>query len=127
MLCFVLWPNDPETDNPTMGNKQCDEKDFVVVCLLVVAFFLHYDLYVPSSGYYMYNMSQKSMSSTDKNMHRASASFTFSAPKNVHSKTRQANILRTRHAQQHNHIHSNLTSPYTPIRPQISNGKYIFI
>lgn len=45
LLKHVLWSNGPETEGPTLGNKQCAGKDFVVLFsrLLVVEFFLHYD------------------------------------------------------------------------------------
>uniref|UniRef100_A0A5B6Z867 Putative allene oxide synthase n=1 Tax=Davidia involucrata TaxID=16924 RepID=A0A5B6Z867_DAVIN len=45
LLRHVLWSNGPETESPTIGNKQCVGKDFVVLVsrLLVVELFLHYD------------------------------------------------------------------------------------
>lgn len=45
LLRHVLWSNGPETENPTLGNKQCAGKDFVVLVsrLLVVELFLRYD------------------------------------------------------------------------------------
>lgn len=45
LLKHVLWSNGPETESPTVGNKQCAGKDFVVLAsrLLVVEFFLRYD------------------------------------------------------------------------------------
>ncbi|KAL9449252.1 hypothetical protein AB3S75_011224 [Citrus x aurantiifolia] len=45
MLKHVLWSNGPETENPTVGNKQCAGKDFVVLAsrLLLVELFLRYD------------------------------------------------------------------------------------
>ncbi|XP_048444464.1 allene oxide synthase 1, chloroplastic [Pyrus x bretschneideri] len=45
LLKHVLWSNGPETESPTVGNKQCAGKDFVVLVsrLLVVEFFLRYD------------------------------------------------------------------------------------
>lgn len=45
LLQHVLWSNGPETENPTVGNKQCAGKDFVMLAsrLLVVEFFLRYD------------------------------------------------------------------------------------
>ncbi|KAK2969413.1 hypothetical protein RJ640_020356 [Escallonia rubra] len=44
-LRHVLWSNGPETESPTVGNKQCAGKDFVVLAsrLLVVELFLRYD------------------------------------------------------------------------------------
>jgi len=45
LLNHVLWSNGPETETPTVGNKQCAGKDFVVLVsrLLVVELFLRYD------------------------------------------------------------------------------------
>ncbi|XP_062022706.1 allene oxide synthase 1, chloroplastic [Rosa rugosa] len=45
LLQHVLWSNGPETETPTVGNKQCAGKDFVMLAsrLLVVEFFLRYD------------------------------------------------------------------------------------
>jgi hydroperoxide dehydratase len=45
MLKHVLWSNGPETETPTVGNKQCAGKDFVVLAsrLLLVELFLRYD------------------------------------------------------------------------------------
>ncbi|GLT58094.1 hypothetical protein SLA2020_310160 [Shorea laevis] len=45
LLKHVLWSNGPETGNPTLGNKQCAGKDFVVLVsrLLVVELFRRYD------------------------------------------------------------------------------------
>lgn len=45
LLKYVLWSNGPETENPTLGNKQCVGKDFVVLVsrLFVTEFFLRYD------------------------------------------------------------------------------------
>ncbi|QCD98909.1 allene oxide synthase 1, chloroplastic [Vigna unguiculata] len=45
LLKHVLWSNGPETESPTVGNKQCAGKDFVTLVsrLLVVEFFLRYD------------------------------------------------------------------------------------
>ncbi|KAJ7007286.1 cytochrome P450 allene oxide synthase [Populus alba x Populus x berolinensis] len=45
MLEHVLWSNGPETEEPTLGNKQCAGKDFVVLVsrLFVVELFLRYD------------------------------------------------------------------------------------
>ncbi|KAE8682161.1 Allene oxide synthase [Hibiscus syriacus] len=45
LLKHVLWSNGPETQQPTLGNKQCAGKDFVVLMsrLLVVELFRRYD------------------------------------------------------------------------------------
>lgn len=45
LLRHVLWSNGPETESPTLGNKQCAGKDFVVLVsrLLLVELFLRYD------------------------------------------------------------------------------------
>lgn len=44
-LKHVLWSNGPETQSPTVHNKQCAGKDFVVLVsrLLIVELFLRYD------------------------------------------------------------------------------------
>lgn len=45
LLKYLLWSNGPETDSPSISNKQCAGKDFVVLMtrLLVVEFFRRYD------------------------------------------------------------------------------------
>nr|AJD25174.1 cytochrome P450 CYP74A1 [Salvia miltiorrhiza] len=45
LLKHVLWSNGPENESPTLHNKQCAGKDFVVLIsrLLLVEFFLRYD------------------------------------------------------------------------------------
>ncbi|PIA55557.1 hypothetical protein AQUCO_00700096v1 [Aquilegia coerulea] len=45
LLKYVLWSNGPETENPTVDNKQCAGKDFVMLVsrLLIVELFLRYD------------------------------------------------------------------------------------
>ncbi|XP_050212355.1 allene oxide synthase [Mercurialis annua] len=45
LLQHVLWSNGPETEHPTIGNKQCAGKDFVVLMsrLFVVEIFRRYD------------------------------------------------------------------------------------
>lgn len=53
MLKHVLWSNGPETESPTVHNKQCAGKDFVVLVsrLLVVELFLRYDSFEIDVGY----------------------------------------------------------------------------
>jgi hydroperoxide dehydratase len=45
LLCHVVWSNGPETAAPTLHDKQCAGKDFVVLIarLLLVEIFLRYD------------------------------------------------------------------------------------
>ncbi|MCD7446698.1 hypothetical protein HAX54_014469 [Datura stramonium] len=46
LLKHVLWSNGPETENPTVENKQCAGKDFVVLVseiIVVTGSFLRYD------------------------------------------------------------------------------------
>ncbi|KAL4294610.1 hypothetical protein HN51_045416 [Arachis hypogaea] len=45
LLKYVIWSNGPETENPSVSNKQCAGKDFVVLVsrLLVVELFLRYN------------------------------------------------------------------------------------
>ncbi|KAL6995605.1 E1 ubiquitin-activating protein aos1 [Sarracenia purpurea var. burkii] len=52
LLKHVLWSNGPETESPTIGNKQCAGKDFVVMVsrLLVVELFLRYDSFEVEVG-----------------------------------------------------------------------------
>ncbi|OVA05185.1 Cytochrome P450 [Macleaya cordata] len=52
MLKYVTWSNGPETENPTVDNKQCAGKDFVVLIsrLLVVELFLRYDSFTVEVG-----------------------------------------------------------------------------
>ncbi|CAO2815570.1 unnamed protein product [Amaranthus hypochondriacus] len=53
MLKHVLWSNGPENESPTVHNKQCAGKDFVVLVsrLLVVELFLRYDSFEIDVGY----------------------------------------------------------------------------
>ncbi|OMO87664.1 Cytochrome P450 [Corchorus capsularis] len=52
LLKHVLWSNGPETENPTLSNKQCAGKDFVVLMsrLLVVELFRRYDSFEMEVG-----------------------------------------------------------------------------
>ncbi|KAH7847381.1 hypothetical protein Vadar_025475 [Vaccinium darrowii] len=52
LLKHVLWSNGPETESPTVGNKQCAGKDFVVMVsrLLVVEIFRRYDSFEVEVG-----------------------------------------------------------------------------
>ncbi|XP_058096653.1 allene oxide synthase 1, chloroplastic-like [Magnolia sinica] len=52
LLKYVLWSNGPETESPTVGNKQCAGKNFVVLIgrLLVIEFFLRYDTFTADVG-----------------------------------------------------------------------------
>ncbi|KAG9148089.1 hypothetical protein Leryth_003668 [Lithospermum erythrorhizon] len=47
LLNNLFWSNGPETENPTVDNKQCAGKDFVVLVsrLLLVQLFLRYDTF----------------------------------------------------------------------------------
>ncbi|KAK8949171.1 Allene oxide synthase 2 [Platanthera zijinensis] len=47
LLSNVWWSNGPETENPTVSNKQCPGKNFVVLIarLLVAELFLYYDTF----------------------------------------------------------------------------------
>ncbi|CAD5163259.1 unnamed protein product [Musa acuminata subsp. malaccensis] len=52
LIKYVVWSNGPETESPTVSNKQCPGKDFVVLVgrLLVVEFFLRYDTFTADVG-----------------------------------------------------------------------------
>ncbi|XP_077233186.1 allene oxide synthase 1, chloroplastic-like [Tasmannia lanceolata] len=52
LLKHVLWSNGPETEGPSLDNKQCAGKDFVVLVsrLLVVELFLRYDSFEVEVG-----------------------------------------------------------------------------
>ncbi|KAK1433543.1 hypothetical protein QVD17_10454 [Tagetes erecta] len=45
LLKYVMWSNGPETESPTISNKQCAGKDFIVMItrLFVVEIFRRYD------------------------------------------------------------------------------------
>lgn len=47
LLKYVLWSNGKETEEPSVGNKQCPGKNLVVLLcrLLLVEFFLRYDTF----------------------------------------------------------------------------------
>ncbi|KAL5714019.1 hydroperoxide dehydratase [Ranunculus cassubicifolius] len=47
LLKYVFWSNGPENESPTVDNKQCAGKDFVVLVarLLVIEIFLRYDTF----------------------------------------------------------------------------------
>ncbi|KAK7409997.1 hypothetical protein VNO78_00452 [Psophocarpus tetragonolobus] len=53
LLQYVLWSNGPETEGPTLANKQCAGKDLVVLFsrLLVVELFLRYDSFQVQIGH----------------------------------------------------------------------------
>lgn len=52
LLKYVVWSNGPETESPSVSNKQCPGKDLVVLVgrLLVVDFFLRYDTFTADVG-----------------------------------------------------------------------------
>lgn len=52
LLKHVLWSNGPETEEPTVNNKQCAGKDFVIFVsrLLVVELFLRYDSFTATTS-----------------------------------------------------------------------------
>ncbi|KAK8958890.1 Allene oxide synthase 2 [Platanthera guangdongensis] len=52
LLRYVWWSNGPETEDPTVGNKQCAGKNFVVLVarLLVAELFLYYDTFTAEVG-----------------------------------------------------------------------------
>ncbi|CAK9178582.1 unnamed protein product [Ilex paraguariensis] len=52
LLKHVLWSNGPETEQPSINNKQCVGKDFVVFAsrLLLVELFLRYDSFAIEVG-----------------------------------------------------------------------------
>uniref|UniRef100_A0A1J3GNC9 Allene oxide synthase, chloroplastic n=1 Tax=Noccaea caerulescens TaxID=107243 RepID=A0A1J3GNC9_NOCCA len=52
LLRYVVWSNGPETENPTLGNKQCAGKDFVVLVtrLLLIEIFRRYDSFDIDAG-----------------------------------------------------------------------------
>lgn len=52
LLKYVVWSNGPETESPTVADKQCPGKDLVVLVgrLLVVDFFLRYDTFTAEVG-----------------------------------------------------------------------------
>ncbi|KAI3785529.1 hypothetical protein L1987_44648 [Smallanthus sonchifolius] len=52
LLKYVMWSNGPETESPTVENKQCPGKDFVVLItrLFVVELFRRYDSFEVETG-----------------------------------------------------------------------------
>ena len=52
LLKYVYWSNGRESDNPTVGNKQCAGKDLVLLLsrVMLVEFFLRYDTFDIESG-----------------------------------------------------------------------------
>ncbi|MQL86991.1 hypothetical protein Taro_019527 [Colocasia esculenta] len=52
LLRYVVWSNGPETESPTVRDKQCPGKDLVVLIgrLLVAELFLRYDTFVADVG-----------------------------------------------------------------------------
>ncbi|KAL0905714.1 hypothetical protein M5K25_024152 [Dendrobium thyrsiflorum] len=55
LLKYVWWSNGPETEDPTVGNKQCAGKDFVVLVarLFVAELFLRYDSFTAVVGKFL--------------------------------------------------------------------------
>jgi len=52
LLKYLVWSFGPETEAPTVDNKQCAGKDFVVLIsrLLLIEFFLRYDTFTADVG-----------------------------------------------------------------------------
>ncbi|XP_020596746.1 allene oxide synthase 2-like [Phalaenopsis equestris] len=52
LLKYLCWSNGPETEDPTVGNKQCAGKNFVVLVsrLLVAELFLRYDSFTAEAS-----------------------------------------------------------------------------
>ncbi|KAG0459641.1 hypothetical protein HPP92_022769 [Vanilla planifolia] len=52
LVPYVWWSNGPETESPTLANKQCAGKDFVVLVarLFVAELFLQYDSFTAKVG-----------------------------------------------------------------------------
>ncbi|RRT49568.1 hypothetical protein B296_00040337 [Ensete ventricosum] len=52
LIKYVVWSNGPETETPSVANKQCPGKELVVLVgrLLVVEFFLRYDTFTADVG-----------------------------------------------------------------------------
>ncbi|KAI5076885.1 hypothetical protein GOP47_0008950 [Adiantum capillus-veneris] len=47
LLQYLTWSNGPQTEDPTLGNKQCAGKDFVILVtqMLIAEFYLRYDFF----------------------------------------------------------------------------------
>lgn len=55
LLKYVWWSNGPETEEPSVGNKQCAGKNFVVLVarLFVAELFLRYDTFTAQVGKFL--------------------------------------------------------------------------
>ena len=67
LLKYVYWSNGPETENPTVDNKQCPGKDLVVLLsrVFLVELFLRYDTFTIEAGTVLLGTSVKFKSLTN--------------------------------------------------------------
>ncbi|CAL9115114.1 unnamed protein product [Musa textilis] len=79
LIKYVVWSNGPETETPSVANKQCPGKELVVLVgrLLVVEFFLRYDTFTADVGTILLG-SQVTVTSLTKSSASSSSSSTTS-------------------------------------------------
>ncbi|URD72202.1 Allene oxide synthase [Musa troglodytarum] len=77
LIKYVVWSNGPETETPSVANKQCPGKELVVLVgrLLVVEFFLRYDTFTADVGTILLG-SQVTVTSLTKSSASSSSSST---------------------------------------------------
>ncbi|XP_064996781.1 allene oxide synthase 2-like [Musa acuminata AAA Group] len=75
LIKYVVWSNGPETETPSVANKQCPGKELVVLVgrLLVVEFFLRYDTFTADVGTILLG-SQVTVTSLTKSSYSSSSS-----------------------------------------------------
>ncbi|THU62535.1 hypothetical protein C4D60_Mb01t06160 [Musa balbisiana] len=80
LIKYVVWSNGPETETPSVANKQCPGKELVVLVgrLLVVEFFLRYDTFTADVGTILLG-SQVTVTSVTKSSYSSSSSSSSSA------------------------------------------------
>ncbi|CAD5183237.1 unnamed protein product, partial [Musa acuminata subsp. malaccensis] len=77
LIKYVVWSNGPETETPSVANKQCPGKELVVLVgrLLVVEFFLRYDTFTADVGTILLG-SQVTVTSLTKSSYSSSSTTT---------------------------------------------------
>lgn len=84
LIKYVVWSNGPETETPSVANKQCPGKELVVLVgrLLVVEFFLRYDTFTADVGTILLG-SQVTVTSLTKSSYSSSSSSSSTTTTNL--------------------------------------------
>lgn len=84
LIKYVVWSNGPETETPSVANKQCPGKELVVLVgrLLLVEFFLRYDTFTADVGTILLG-SQVTVTSLTKSSYSSSSSSSSTTTTNL--------------------------------------------